>query len=162
MGELGINLPGLITQLVSFIILGLVLTKFLYKPIVKLLDERAEKIKRGLDDAESATRSAEEAAQRTEEEIMKARQEGKKLIAEAQLTSSSLREAEKKKITVEIESMMSKARKEIENEKDGAIMELKNHFGDLVVDAAGKVIEQEVDEKNHSELIKKTLEKEIK
>ena len=45
MGELGINLPGLITQLISFSILLFLISKFLYKPVVKLLDERAEKIK---------------------------------------------------------------------------------------------------------------------
>ena len=47
MGELGINLPGLITQLISFSILLFLISKFLYKPVVKLLDERAEKIKIG-------------------------------------------------------------------------------------------------------------------
>ena len=47
MGELGINLPGLITQLISFSILLFLISKFLYKPVVKLLDERAEKIKKG-------------------------------------------------------------------------------------------------------------------
>ena len=48
MGELGINLPGLITQLISFSILLFLISKFLYKPVVKLLDERAEKIKKGV------------------------------------------------------------------------------------------------------------------
>ena len=43
---MGINLPGLITQLISFAILVFLLTRFLYKPVVKLLDERAEKIKK--------------------------------------------------------------------------------------------------------------------
>ena len=62
MGELGINLPGLITQLISFSILLFLISKFLYKPVVKLLDERAEKIKKGLDDAELASKSAENAA----------------------------------------------------------------------------------------------------
>ena len=52
------------------------------------------------------------------------------------------------------------SKKEIESERDTAISELKNKFGELVIDAAGKVIEKEVDENVHSELIKKALEKE--
>ena len=48
----------------------------LYKPVVKLLDERAEKIKKGLDDAETASKNAENAAEKIEE-LAKARQEGK-------------------------------------------------------------------------------------
>jgi F-type H+-transporting ATPase subunit b len=157
MGELGINLPGLITQLISFTVLLFLLTKFLYKPVLKLLDERAEKIKKGLSDAELASKGAEEAAQRIEDEISQARLEGKKLIEEAQKASTKLRDAEKEKISVEIQSMMDKARKEIESERDGAILELKNEFGSLVIGAASKVIEKEVDDKSHSELLNKAL-----
>ena len=56
--------------------------------------------------------------------------------------------------------MMEKAKKEIESERDTAISELKDKFGELVIDAAGKVIEKEVDSKVHSELIEKALNKE--
>ncbi len=155
---MGINLPGLITQLISFAILVFLLTRFLYKPVVKLLDERAEKIKKGLSDAESASKGAEEAASKIEEELSQARLEGKKLIEAARDASNQLREDEKEKISAEISQMMEKAKKEINSERDSAILELKNRFGELVVDAAGKVIEKEIDEKSHSELIKKALE----
>ena len=155
---MGINLPGLITQLISFAILVFLLTRFLYKPVVKLLDERAEKIKKGLSDAETASKGAEEAASKIEEELSQARLEGKKLIEAARESSNQLREDEKEKIAVEISQMMEKAKKEINSERDSAILELKNRFGELVVDAAGKVIEKEIDEKSHSELITKALE----
>ena len=155
---MGINLPGLITQLISFAILVFLLTRFLYKPVVKLLDERAEKIKKGLSDAESASKGAEEAASKIEEELSQARLEGKKLVEAAREASNQLREDEKEKIAVEISQMMEKAKKEINSERDSAILELKNRFGELVVDAAGKVIEKEIDEKSHSELITKALE----
>jgi F-type H+-transporting ATPase subunit b len=155
---MGINLPGLITQLISFAILVFLLTRFLYKPVVKLLDERAEKIKKGLSDAETASKGAEEAASKIEEELSQARLEGKKLVEAAREASNQLREEEKEKIAVEISQMMEKAKKEINSERDSAILELKNRFGELVVDAAGKVIEKEIDEKSHSELITKALE----
>ena len=155
---MGINLPGLITQLISFAILVFLLTRFLYKPVVKLLDERAEKIKKGLSDAETAAKGAEEAASKIEEELSQARLEGKKLVEADREASNQLREDEKEKIAVEISQMMEKAKKEINSEIDSAILELKNRFGELVVDAAGKVIEKEIDEKSHSELIAKALE----
>ncbi len=155
---MGINLPGLITQLISFAILVFLLSRFLYKPVVKLLDERAEKIKKGLSDAESASKGAEEAASKIEEELSQARLEGKKLVEAAREASNQLREDEKEKISAEISQMMEKAKKEINSERDSAILELKNRFGELVVDAAGKVIEKEIDEKSHSELINKALE----
>ena len=155
---MGINLPGLITQLISFAILVFLLSRFLYKPVVNLLDERAEKIKKGLSDAESASKGAEEAASKIQEELSQARLEGKKLVEVAREASNQLREDEKEKIAAEISQMMEKAKKEINSERDSAILELKNRFGELVVDAAGKVIEKEIDEKSHSELINKALE----
>ena len=155
---MGIYLQALITQLISFAILVFLLTRFLYKPVVKLLDERAEKIKKGLSDAETASKGAEEAASKIEEELSQARLEGKKLVEAAREASNQLREDEKEKIAVEISEMMEKAKKEINSERDSAILELKNRFGELVVDAAGKVIEKEIDEKSHSELITKALE----
>ena len=61
MDALGINLPGLITQIVSFVILFFILSKVLYKPLVGMLDQRAEKIKSSLDAAEKAKEAEEEA-----------------------------------------------------------------------------------------------------
>ena len=62
------------------------------------------------------------------------------MIETAREASNQLREDEKEKISVEISQMMEKAKKEINSERDSAILELKNRFGELVVDAAGKVI----------------------
>ena len=49
MDAVGINWPGLLTQLISFLILFLLLKKFLYKPVIKMLEDRAEKIKTSLE-----------------------------------------------------------------------------------------------------------------
>ena len=63
MEALGINLPGLITQIISFLILLFVLSKLLYKPVIKMLDDRAERIKTSLSAAEKAKEQAEKASQ---------------------------------------------------------------------------------------------------
>ena len=60
MAEIGVNLPALIAYLVNFVILLLILYKFAYKPILRLLDQRAEKIRGSLAAADQAR---EEAAQ---------------------------------------------------------------------------------------------------
>ena len=133
---MGINLPGLITQLISFAILVFLLTRFLYKPVVKLLDERAEKIKKGLSDAESASKGAEEAASKIEEELSQARLEGKKLIEAARDASNQLREDEKEKISVEISQMMEKAKKEINSERDNSLVECYLYIAKCVFDVS--------------------------
>ena len=67
--QLGINLPALITQVISFVILLLVLTKLLYKPLLKILDERSEKVKNSLTMADEARKEAEKARAEMQEEI---------------------------------------------------------------------------------------------
>jgi F-type H+-transporting ATPase subunit b len=88
MGALGITLPGLLTQLISFTILMLVLYKFLYGPIVRMLDQRAERIKDSLEAAENARTEAASSAAAVEQEMLKARQAGQQLIAEEVSTAS--------------------------------------------------------------------------
>ena len=54
MEALGINLPGLLTQMVSFLILFLVLWALLYKPVLRVLDQRADRIRESLETAQKA------------------------------------------------------------------------------------------------------------
>ena len=76
MDALGINLPGLLTQLISFTILVLILYKFLYGPITNMLDQRADRIKESLEAAERARDEAASSAESVEKEMVNARVEG--------------------------------------------------------------------------------------
>ncbi|SVA75100.1 uncharacterized protein METZ01_LOCUS127954, partial [marine metagenome] len=97
MDALGINLPGLITQIVSFIILFFILSKLLYKPLVSLLDQRAEKIKDGLEAAERAREEAARSEESIQEQLLEARSEGQRLIIQARETAEKFREEEMEK-----------------------------------------------------------------
>ena len=88
--QLGINLPALITQVISFVILLLVLTKLLYKPLLKILDERSEKIKNSLEMADEARKEAEKARAEMQEEIKAARIEGQETVAKAKTIAENL------------------------------------------------------------------------
>ena len=88
MDALGINLPGLITQIVSFGILFFILSKLLYKPLVSMLDQRAEKISEGLNAAEKAKADAQKSEEAIQQQLSEARIEGQKLITQAREESS--------------------------------------------------------------------------
>jgi hypothetical protein len=89
---LGINLPGLLTQLVSFLVIFFILAKLLYPRILQMLDERARRIKESLDAAEKAKQQAASAAEQVEKEIANARVEGQKLIGEAREAAARFRD----------------------------------------------------------------------
>ena len=64
MDALGINLATLLTQVVSFLVLFFILSKVLYRPLVKIIDQRALKIKESLQMVEKAKSDSEEQSRR--------------------------------------------------------------------------------------------------
>ena len=83
MEALGLHLPQLIAQIVGFLVLLFILSKLLYKPLLKIIDERSAKIKESLEAAESAKEQAAASQEQMQEDIRKAREEGQQMIAQA-------------------------------------------------------------------------------
>mgnify|MGYP001101278561 CR=1 FL=1 len=156
--ELGINLPTLLTQVVTFVILLVVLRFVAYKPIMRMLDERSRRIKESMDQAESI----KEQSARTQEEVKKqleeSSREGQERIARAVKAGEEVKQKAQEDARKEAEALINRARAEIQRERDDAITEVRREFADLTVLAAGKVIEKSLDKEKHRELIEKVLE----
>jgi F-type H+-transporting ATPase subunit b len=155
---LGINLPQLISQLVSFIILFGALSLVAYKPILKMLRERSEKIKESLEQAESIKEESSRAEEEIKKQIQEASQRGQDIIARATQTSDEIRSKAQELAKKDAEALISRALQEIKSERDGAIDELRREFAELTIKAAGKVIGQSLDAESHRQLIDKVLE----
>ncbi len=158
MEELGFNLPSLLVFLVNFAILLVILYFFAYKPILKMLDERSERIRESLEAAEQAKQQAAESEARTQEHLQEARREGQKLLEQARALAEKFREDEMAKAREEAEAFVARARQEIQQERDGAVEEVKRHFAVLAIQAAERVIGQSLDARAHRELIVQVLE----
>ena len=140
--DLGINLPVLLGQLLSFTLLLIVMRLFVYKPVLNMLDERRERIREGLSAAERGREQAAEANLAAQAQIETARREGQGIVAQAQQQQ---------------EAMLERARGEIQLERDNAIAELRREFADLTIAAAEKVIGQSLDRTAHQRLIEQAL-----
>ena len=158
MGGLGINLPGLLTQIVSFLVLFVVLYKVLYGPLTRMLDERSKRINEGLEAAERAREEATSSAERIEEELATARSEGQRLVAEARDAAGVWRREQEARVRDEMDEMLSRARAQIERERDAAIEAVRSRFSELAISAAERVIERSMDEETHREAIERVLE----
>ncbi len=75
-GALGFNVPALIAQLINFTLLLVVFRLFLYKPLLRVLDERRQRIQEGLDASDEAKRRLAETEKEVQAELEKARREG--------------------------------------------------------------------------------------
>ena len=154
---LGINLPQLIAQIVNFSILVVVLRMVLYKPVLKMLDERKEKIAAGLNAAEIARAEALAAQANIQGQLDQARQEGQTIVAGAQQIASRIQAEAREQSGRDAEAQRQRALADIQLERDRAIADLRGEFADITVAAAEKVINQSLDRGAHQRIIDETL-----
>ena len=158
MDALGINIPGLVTQILGFLILFGILYMLLYKPILRMLDQRSVRIRESLEAAQRAQEGAAESQQLIQNQLDEARAEGQQLIAQAREVAERFREEEQSKTRIEIEGERNRAQSAIANERDAAIEDLRREFAGLAISAAERVIERSLDESAHEDLINQVLE----
>jgi len=154
---LGLNLPGLIAQLVNFTILLIVLRLFLFKPIMKVVDERKRRIEEGLQASEQAAHAAEQSQEESLRALEEVRAEGRELVQRAQETSARLREELETQARRDEQQIVERARAEMELESQRAIQALRAEFADLPVRAAERVVGQSLDRDAHQRLIDEVL-----
>lgn len=154
---LGINLPQLIAQILNFVILLVVLRVLLYKPILRMLDERRDKIAAGLNAADLARAEAASAQANIQEQLNQARQQGQEIVANAQGIATRIQEEQREQSARDREEALKRAQAEIGLERDRAIAQLRGEFADLTVGAAEKVINQSLDRQAHQRIIDEAL-----
>lgn len=158
MEGLGIDLSVLVSQIVSFLILFGLLYLVAYKPLMRMLDERSRRIKESMDQTDQIKEQAELAEKETAKRIEEASKEGQKLVDRAMQAGEEMKLKAKEDAKKEAETLINRARTEIERERDDAIGEMRKEFADLTILAAEKVIDRSLDKKTHQQLIDKVLE----
>lgn len=157
MEALGVSVPGLLAQFVNFILLLLILRMVAYKPIIRMLDQRSERIRESMERAEAVKQQAA----RTEEEFAKrladARREGQEIIGQAEKIADRLRQDEIEKTRQELDLLRTKAVEDIERERERAVSELRRQVADLALFAASRVVGRSLDQTSHYRLVDEAL-----
>ena len=156
--ELGVNLPSLVAYLVNFILLLGILGVFAYKPLMRMLDERTERIRESLEAADLARQEAANAQEAIQEQITEARREGQRIMDQTREAAERFRTEEMDKARQEAEAFVERAKADIARERDTALQEVRASFGDLAITAAERVIRSSLDRTAHESLIKQVLE----
>jgi F-type H+-transporting ATPase subunit b len=146
--------PGLIVwTLITFTLLLFLLSKLAWKPIIKTLQEREEKIRKSLEEAEKARREAEALIAKNAEMMAQAERDAQELVRRAKEMADKLKLELTEQGKLEAAKMLVTAKKEIENEKNSALSQLKTEVADMVVQAAGKVIGAALDADKHKKIV---------
>ena len=123
--ELGVNLPSLVAYLVNFILLLGILGVFAYKPLMRMLDERTERIRESLEAADLARQEAANAQEAIQEQITEARREGQRIMDQTREAAERFRTEEMEKARQEAEALVERARADIQRERDNALEEVR-------------------------------------
>jgi F-type H+-transporting ATPase subunit b len=133
-------------QLVTFLIVLFLLTKFAWKPIMNALRERETSIENALSAAEKAKLEMQGLKAENEKLLAEARLERDKILKEASDAGNALVENARNKANEEGSRMIAQAREAIENEKRAAITEVKNMAAALSVDIAERILRKELND----------------
>jgi F-type H+-transporting ATPase subunit b len=159
--SLGINLPLLFVFIVNFIVLFFLLRLFLYKPVMKMLDERAKRTKEAMELAEGTAKEYERAKGEVQKQIEKGRQEAQAIIAQAMQVGERLKEESRQEATKEAQTIIDRTRSELETERGKIVEGLRREFADIAISAAEKVIKETLDKEKHRKLIEETLQESV-
>lgn len=135
----GVDWPHLIAQIISFSIVCVVLYRFAYKPILKILEQRRQQIAQGLADSEKIREELAQTEAQRHEIIVKANAAASKLIEDSRATAARVQEEETQKAVSIAQQIIVKARKATEQEHDRMLTELKRDVGRLVVQTTATV-----------------------
>lgn len=143
----------LIAQLIVFIILVWFTMKFVWPPIVKALDERANKIAEGLAAAERGKSDFEQAEKRVAEILAEGRQQVAEMVSNADKRSAQIMETAKMQAAEESAKILAQAKADVAQEANRARETLREQVALLAIKGAEQILHREVDAKQHAEIL---------
>lgn len=154
---LGIRPTQLIIQILGFLFLFLGLAKFLWKPILGMMEQREKEVRDIYDNAEQAEKDARDLKAKYETKVVKIEEEAQAKLADAVHKGNTLAEeivaSARKEADMEREKAMNAIREEASQARRG----LRDYAVGLSFDLAGRVLEKEVSRDSHENLVKTFL-----
>jgi F-type H+-transporting ATPase subunit b len=150
--------PGLtIWTAITFICLVLVLSKFAWGPIVKMLDERERTIRDAIEQAKKERAEAEKMLAEQKASLADAQREAAALAQRSKAEVEALRADLTARARKEADDLVAQARRQIQEEKAKAVAELKGQVADLAIDAARRLIQSSLDEMSQRKLVEEYI-----
>jgi F-type H+-transporting ATPase subunit b len=146
--------PGLIVwTIITFVIVVLVLKGAAWKPLVKALNDREEKIRSSLEQAAQAHQDAQRVLEENRKALAAAEEQSARIIREGRDMGERLKNELLEKAQSASRQMVEQAKEEIQREKDAALVQLREEVTDLAIAAAGKIIEANLDSSQQRKLV---------
>jgi F-type H+-transporting ATPase subunit b len=151
-------LPGLmIWTLVTFAITFWALKRYAFGPIQRLIDERRERIRRSLEEADNARREARKLLEEHRALIGEARGQGEQILSEARRVADSQRQRVKEETEADRQRRLEETKRQIEAETHRALEQIRAEVAELTLVATSKVTGKVLDDADHRRLIEDAI-----
>lgn len=151
--SLGIEIPGLITQIVGIIVLVIFMAKFGFPPLLKIIDQRQADINESYERMDADRLRMENTRRQYEERLAGIEAEARERIQAAVKEAQALRDNLVSDAQAQAESILEQGRNESERERQRAFLEMRQQVVALAVAAAGKVVGESLDNARHTKLV---------
>ncbi|HET7291415.1 MAG TPA: F0F1 ATP synthase subunit B [Vicinamibacteria bacterium] len=152
-GLTDINFVLTVATIVLFAIFALVLAKFAWGPLLRLIEEREKGIKDAVEGAEKASAEAKELLEKHKEMLREAGREREEIIKKALKEAETLKVDLQTKARAESEAMIGRAKEQVAREKELAILELRGQVADLAIEAASRIVKSSLTPEAQKQLV---------
>ncbi|MBI2551120.1 F0F1 ATP synthase subunit B [Candidatus Uhrbacteria bacterium] len=159
LSALGINGGYLLAQGFNFLLVLLVVWKWIYKPVLAKLDERSGMIQSGVQNAELAKKSLEQAKEHSDSMIIGAKKEAAELMRQTRDQLEVERERVLQETKEQVRQVVESGKKEIARERVSMVQSARKELAAVVVEAAGVVLSDSMTAKKSESLAKDVIEK---
>lgn len=143
----------LVTQLLAFLGIVFIVWRLIYKPVKKILDQRADNV---LENIQAAEKDKAELARKLEESdalVLAEKQKAAQIVADAEAASARAREAMLAEVKVEVAKEKARALAEIEQAKVDAHEQIQKEIVKVAMQASKEVLKREINPLDHARLL---------
>lgn len=157
LGMLGINLKIFLAQLINFLLVLLVLWKWVYQPIVKLLDQRTQRVEKSMRQADEIEQRMASVEQEQKLVVGQAKAEAVVILEQAKAEAETRKKELLANAKQEVQKVIAQGKEQLQAEKQNMVREAKAELVELAVASAKKILEDAVDEKRSRKLAEDTI-----
>ncbi len=152
---MNINAIQILFQIVNFFILLFLMKKYLYGPIMKILEMRSKKIEAGLEAAEKSIEEQDKIEKKRKRIIVEAEKNATQILEGARVRAKKVEKELQQKAELEIEKKRKKAEEHVVNQVSQMKLELQKNFSNSVVTTTEALLKESLSPKLQQEIIKK-------
>ncbi|MGE5560309.1 MAG: F0F1 ATP synthase subunit B [Chloroflexota bacterium] len=146
--------PELVWSIINFAVFAVIMTRLLYRPLVTMLDARAEAVARQREQAERARLAAEELQAQSEAALDEARRQGERIVADAAQRAREVGDQIMADARRAADAFLAEARAASRREREMMVADLRRAVGELVIAAAQQALARNLDEALRHELVR--------